>query len=188
MSNATPAAVGLPEHCGDNNVVRIEYQYQWMWVAVSFQGQLDAECTYERHPAMHPEGEGDPMRMVLILVGNALLVRDGPAADATPSVVVRAGMTLGAHHNHIKDKADLANAIVRAEAQADCQEIETAGFAGPSRVATLVKGREAFLQATTAPVQARHLPIEASTVLGPSLPAIIGPTACVPRCAGVSRR
>ncbi|MCU0903268.1 MAG: TetR/AcrR family transcriptional regulator [Tabrizicola sp.] len=107
------------------------------------------------------------MRAALISAGRKLFIDKGFAATGTPEIVAAAGVTRGALYHHFADKQELFTVVVRAEAEAIAQAIESSGKSGLRSAEALIRGGEAFLSAMREPGRARLMLVEAPAALLP---------------------
>jgi AcrR family transcriptional regulator len=115
----------------------------------------------------------DAMRSALIAAGRKLFIEKGFAATGTPEIVAVAGVTRGALYHHFADKEALFAAVIRAEAEAVAQLIESSDSLNLSPAEALIQGGEAFLAAMRDPGRARLLLVEAPATLPPQILAEI---------------
>ena len=108
-------------------------------------------------------------RAALMDAARALLVEKGFAEMGTPEIVRRAGVTRGALYHHFDGKAELFEAVARAEADAVAEAVARAsgGSAGEPEGGALGAGTAAYLDAMEVPGRARILLVDAPAALGP---------------------
>jgi AcrR family transcriptional regulator len=124
-------------------------------------------------PRRSQKDRSDTMRAALIAAGRKLFVDKGFAATGTPEIVAAAGVTRGALYHHFADKQELFAAVIRTEAEAIAQAIESSGSPGLSPAEALIEGGEAFLLAMRQPGRARLMLVEAPAALSPDILADI---------------
>jgi AcrR family transcriptional regulator len=110
----------------------------------------------------------DAMRASLIQAARDLFVLDGFSATATPDIVARAGVTRGALYHHFRDKEDLFDAVIQAEARSVAAEISGQDYSALSPLDALLAGGERFLTAMRADGRTRLMLIEAPAILSPA--------------------
>ncbi len=106
------------------------------------------------------------MRGRLLGAARELFVEKGYAQTSTPEVVKAAAVTRGALYHHFRDKADLFQAVVEAEAEAVADAIRKGSRGAKSAIGQLQDGATAYFRAMAAPGRARLLLIEGPAVLG----------------------
>lgn len=106
-------------------------------------------------------------RSALIEAARRLFTEKGYAATGTPEVVEQAGVTRGALYHHFKDKQDVFQAVVEAEAAQIAQEIEVNSAHTETPVDALIQGANAYFEAMRKPGRVRLLLLEGPAVLGP---------------------
>lgn len=105
-------------------------------------------------------------RAALIAAGRTLFADKGYGETSTPEIVKAAAVTRGALYHHFRDKADLFEAVVRAEAEAVAADINARSEDAESAAAALEAGASAYFEAMAAPGRIRLLLLDGPAVLG----------------------
>jgi len=112
------------------------------------------------------KSRSEDMRARLITAARRLFIENGFANTGTPEIVRAARVTRGALYHHFDGKSDLFRAVVRAEAAAVAQHIDTGSTPATDRLYALRAGTLAYFSAMQVDGRVRLLLLDGPAVLG----------------------
>lgn len=112
------------------------------------------------------KARSEAMRQTLVDAARSLFVEKGYAETATPDIVAKAGVTLGALYHHFDDKKALFRAVVEREAADVAAAIEETPLSEHDPREAILGGTRRYFDAMAKQGRTRLLLLDGPSVLG----------------------